>query len=45
LSRLIEIHHKGGTSQFGDSDLPLTIGSTTGSHILLPDAMEVEGYI
>ena len=45
MSRLIEIHHKGSTSQFGDSDLPLTIGSTTGAHILLPEAMEVEGYI
>jgi hypothetical protein len=45
LSRLIEIHHKGSISQFGDSDLPLTIGSTTGAHILLPEAMAVEGYI
>ncbi len=45
MSRLIEIHHKGSTSQFGDSDLPLTIGSTTNAHIFLPEAMEVEGYI
>ena len=45
MSRLIEIHHKGATSQFDDSDLPLTIGSTTGAHIFLPEAMAVEGYI
>ena len=45
MSRLIEIHHKGSTSQFGDSDLPLTIGSAPGAHILLPEAMAVEGYI
>jgi formylglycine-generating enzyme required for sulfatase activity len=45
LSRLIEIHHKGSKSQFGDSDLPLTIGSSPGAHILLPEAEAVEGYI
>jgi formylglycine-generating enzyme required for sulfatase activity len=45
LSRLIEIHNKGATTQFGDSDLPLTIGSSPGAHILLPEVMAVEGYI
>jgi len=45
LSRLIEIHHKGSISQFGDSDLPLTIGNTTGAHIFLSESMAVEGYI
>ena len=45
MSRLIEIHHKGSTSRFGDSDLPLTIGSTKGAHIFLPEAMAVEGYL
>jgi formylglycine-generating enzyme required for sulfatase activity len=45
LSRLIEIHCKGSTTQFGDSDLPLTIGSSPGAHILLPEVMAVEGYI
>jgi formylglycine-generating enzyme required for sulfatase activity len=42
---LIEIHHKESTAQFGDSDLPLTIGSTTGAHVFLPEAIAVEGYI
>jgi formylglycine-generating enzyme required for sulfatase activity len=45
LSRLIEIRHKGSITQFGDSDLPLTIGSSSDAHILLPDAMSIEGYI
>ena len=45
MSRLIEIHNKGTTTQFGDSDLPLTIGSSPGAHILLPEVMAVEGYI
>ncbi len=45
MSRLIEIHHKGSTSQFGDSDLPLTIGSTTDAHVFLPEAMAVVAYI
>jgi formylglycine-generating enzyme required for sulfatase activity len=45
LSRLIEIHNQGATSQFGDSDLPLTIGSTSGDHILLPEGKSNEGYI
>ena len=42
MSRLIEIYHKGSTSRFGDSDLPLTIGSTEGAHIFLPEAMAVD---
>ncbi len=45
MSRLIEIHDKGSTKQFDESDLPLTIGSSPGAHILLPEVMAVEGYI
>ncbi len=45
MSRLIEIHDSRGTIRFTDSDLPLTIGSSVDSHIVLPESMEVEGYI
>ena len=45
MNRLIEIHQKGSTFQFGDSDLPLTIGSSPGAQILLPEAAAVECYI
>ena len=45
MSRLIEIYYKGSTTRFGDGDLPLTIGSSPGVHILLPEVMALEGYI
>jgi formylglycine-generating enzyme required for sulfatase activity len=42
---LVEIHEKRGTNQFTDSDLPLTIGSAAGAHVLLQNGKAVEGYI
>jgi formylglycine-generating enzyme required for sulfatase activity len=45
LSRLIEIRDTRGSAQYADSDLPLTIGNSSGAHILLQDGRGVEGYI
>jgi formylglycine-generating enzyme required for sulfatase activity len=45
LSRLIEIRDTRGATQYTDSDLPLTIGSGSGAHILLQDCKGVEGFI
>jgi formylglycine-generating enzyme required for sulfatase activity len=45
LSRLFEIHHKGAISRFGESELPLVIGSSSDTHIYLPEVMEIEAYI
>ena len=45
MSRLFEIHHKGSTYRFGESELPLTIGSSADTHIYLPEVMAIEAYI
>ena len=45
MSRLIEIRDTRGATQYTDSDLPLTIGSDSGAHILLQDGKIAEGYI
>jgi formylglycine-generating enzyme required for sulfatase activity len=45
LSRLFEIHHKGAISRFGESELPLAIGSSADTHIYLPEVMAIEAYI
>ncbi len=45
MSRLLDIRDTRGTTRYTDTDLPLTIGSTTGAHILLQDGKGIEGYI
>ena len=45
MSRLFEIHHKGAISRFGESELPLVIGSSSDTHIYLPEVMAIEAYI
>jgi formylglycine-generating enzyme required for sulfatase activity len=45
LSRLIEILDSRGTAQYTDNDLPLSIGSSSGAHILLQEDRGVEAYI
>jgi formylglycine-generating enzyme required for sulfatase activity len=42
---LIEIRDTSGTIQYTDKELPLTIGSATGAHVLLQDGKSIEGYI
>ena len=45
MSRLFTIHQREETSEFGDRDLPLVIGSGNDVHIRLPEGQPVEAYI